>query len=267
MIENNSQTVSVGIITDYLDLLESYDYILEDSLFEDINNYFKRPISEYRLDSNYMIGEQIKNLYYSSDLATDGYIRLLDGIYWEKYDNGTGTGLSARLLDNISIGDLDGDGVNDAAVILISDPVGSGTFYDLHVFINGLFFLYSAGVDFLGDSIKIEDIFIEDQKVYIDMLIHGQEDPICCPSKEVSRAYLIEDHELIKLIVHWGVLETIAGEYIRILLEDGAVLEIMLEDFSLPPGINVGDAVIVQYYADYISEQNILYYIDQTLSG
>jgi hypothetical protein len=263
MIENNPQTVSGGIIADYMGLLESNDYILDDSLFGDIDNYFKRPISEYGLDSYFMIGEQVKNLYYSSSHAADGYIRLSDGVYSEKYDKETGTGLSARLLDTISIGDLDRDEVNDAAVILVSDPGGTGTFYDLHVFINGLFFLYSGGEDFLGDSIKIEDIFIENQKVYIDMLIHGQEDPVCCPSKEVSRAYLIEDHELIKLIIQQGMLETITGEYIRVLLEDGAVLEIMLEDYSLPPEINADDAVTVQYYADYISEQNILYYIYQ----
>jgi hypothetical protein len=267
MIESNPRTISGEIISDYLDLLESNDYILDDSLFDDINNYFKRPIGEYGLDSSFIIGEQVKNLYYSSDLSVDGYIRLLDGAYSEKYDKGKDTGLSARLLDNISIGDLDGDEVNDAAVILISDTGGSGTFYDLHVFINGLFFLYSAGVDFLGDSIKIEDIYIEDQKVYIDMLIHGQEDPMCCPSKKASRAYLIKDHELIKLIVHQGMLETITSQYIRILLEDSAALEIMLEDYILPPEINEGDAVTVEYYADYISEQNILYYISQTISG
>ena len=264
IVKKYQQTITGGIISDYLGLLEGTDYILTDDLLGEINQYFIRPIGEYGLDSYYMLEEQVKNLYYSSEFAANGYIKLSDGSYREKYDQESAAELIINLADIISIGDLGGDGINDAAVILISDPGGSGTFYTLQVVINGYFFLYSAAEDFLGDRIRIEDIFIEDQKIYIDMVIHKEDDPLCCPSNEVSRAYLIEDNELIKLIVHTGLLETATGQYINIILDDGVVLEIMLDGYNLPSGITEGDEIYVEYYADYIAEQNILYLIDKT---
>ena len=208
-----------------------------------------------------MLVEQVKNLYFPSEFAVDGYIQLSDGSYKEKYDEQSTSELIIGLTDNISLGDLNGDEINDITAILISDPGGSGTFYYLHIIINGYFYLYSSFEDFLGDRVKIESLSIEDQKIYIEMVAHKEDDALCCPTDEISRVFIIEDDELLKLIVHTGILETATSQYINIILDDGALLEIVLEGYDLPSGITEGSDIYIEYYADYLAEQNILYYI------
>ena len=67
------------------------------------------------------------------------------------------------LLASVS-GDLNGDGRDDRAVILILNSVGSGVFYHLNVFLDdGKNEWRFVGEEFLGDRIKFDflDIYVE----------------------------------------------------------------------------------------------------------
>jgi hypothetical protein len=129
---------------------------------------------------------------YKSEWSAKGKIRLNDGTYREKVVPESATELVIKLSDKMALGDLNGDGVEDAAVVLISDPGGSGTFYDLAAVINGNGKpLYAASV-FLGDRVKVEDISIRSGKIVVKLVIHQPTDPRCCPSLKVEQKYLLQ---------------------------------------------------------------------------
>ena len=70
---------------------------------------------------------------------------------------------TVSLLASVS-GDLNGDGRDDRAVILILNSVGSGVFYHLNVFLDdGKSEWRFVGEEFLGDRIKFDflDIYAE----------------------------------------------------------------------------------------------------------
>ena len=248
---------------DYLALLEGNGFVLSDDMLKTAGDYLKRPISVYGLDSPALITRHVKNMYYTSELSSFGYILLVNGEYREQYEIDSATELVIVLPEEyISIGDLDGDEINDAAVIIVADPGGSGTFYYLHAVINGYHFFYDAAADILGDRVKIESLNIAEGKIYLDMVSHKQDDPMCCPTDEVSIVYKYQNNQLFRLVRQTGTVEEISDTYINIIMEDGALLQMMLEGYDLPEGMDAGSRVYVEYYSDYIAEQNVLQHIE-----
>ena len=94
-------------------------------------------------------------------------------------------------------GDLNADGAPDAAVILAADTQGSGTFIYLAAVINqgGK----AAAVDSvaLGDRTLINALVIQDGAISLQMVTHGPQDPMCCPSLKVNETYLLENNHLL----------------------------------------------------------------------
>ena len=143
--------------------------------------------------------QDLKRGEYKSEWSAKGKIRLDDGIYREKVVPESATELVIKLSDKMALGDLNGDGAEDAAVVLISDPGGSGTFYDLAAVINRKGKpLYAASV-FLGDRVKVEDVSIRFGKIVVKMVIHQRTDPRCCPSLKVEQEYVLQGDVLAEL--------------------------------------------------------------------
>ena len=135
---------------------------------------------------------ELKNAEYRSKWSARGKIKLDDGNYQEKIAPDSATELVIKLSDKVAFGDLNGDGAEDGAVMLICDPGGSGTFYDLAAVINGNGKpLYAASV-FLGDRVKVEDVSIRSGKIVVKMVIHQRTDPRCCPSLKVKQEYMLQ---------------------------------------------------------------------------
>lgn len=99
--------------------------------------------------------EALKNAEYQSEWPADGVAQLTDGEYREKYVPDSATELVIRL-DDIAFGDLNGDGVEDAVAILVTDPGGSGTFRDLAAFINQDGIPDNVAAEFLGDRVLVQ---------------------------------------------------------------------------------------------------------------
>jgi len=135
---------------------------------------------------------------YRSEWSTTGKIKLHDGIYQEKIVPDSATELVIKLSDKIAFGDLNGDGVEDAAAILVSDPGGSGTFYDLAAVINSNGKASHAASVFLGDRVKVEKIDIRSGQIVIKMVTHDRNDPMCCPSLKVEQKYALQGDSLVR---------------------------------------------------------------------
>ena len=123
-------------------------------------------------------------------------IQLTDGYYQQGTDATTLDFAYVTMSDFISIGDLTGDGVNEAAAVFFENYGGTGNFGFLAVYtnVNGLpVFLTSAMID---DRPMINNIAIENGEVFLDAIIHGSQDGGCCPTLPTTRRYVLVNNQL-----------------------------------------------------------------------
>ena len=99
-------------------------------------------------------------------------------------------------LEDFTLGDIDKDGAEDAAVILTENAGGSGWFYSLIAVINreGQFKQIGKSLS-LGDRIILKSIIIKNGIIIVDMVTHGPEDGMCCPTmRKIVKYQLIGDN-------------------------------------------------------------------------
>jgi len=101
--------------------------------------------------------------------------------------------------ENIALGDLNRDGRNDAAVVLVYNGGGNGSFYSLVPVINNKGQLYQVGEIDLGDRISVKDLKIKSGTIAIDLVVHDANDAMVEPTKPVSWKFKIAHNELIKV--------------------------------------------------------------------
>ena len=141
--------------------------------------------------------EQVRNSEYQLGLLDQiRTVQLTDGRYQEG-PPGSETYISISVTDYIARGDLNGDGENEAVAIVAEDYGGSGTFVFLVVYqyLNDeAHFLTSI---FLDDRPRINSLTVEDGKIFVDVIIHTRDDPMCCPTLVTTRHYLLNGVNLI----------------------------------------------------------------------
>jgi heat shock protein HslJ len=183
------------------------------------------PVPQVTLDV-----EALENLEYRSEWMASGTAPLTDGEYSEAAAPGSATKNVIKLY-KVAFGDA-ADGQPFAAVILVTDPGGSGTFYDLAaVAVQDGKPEHVASV-FLGDRVKIELLVVEDGEIVVEMVKQGPDDPMCCPTQRVVERYALQD-ELVQVSseIQSDTSDTsdlvgIVWEWERFLGNDGSVLEV-----------------------------------------
>jgi len=113
-------------------------------------------------------------------------------------NNGTfsdGT-VTVTLVEPVAFGDLNGNGQEDAAVVLTVDPSGSGTFYDMFALLNQNGTPVQAAISYIGDRQGILNLQIASGRVILDFMTQGPGDPSCCPSQHRLRSYILEGNTL-----------------------------------------------------------------------
>ena len=96
------------------------------------------------------------------------------------------------LTDFVAFGDLDADGIDDAAVILLTAGGGSGAFCDLAAVLNEQGQPRNVDTVSLGDRVVIEALSVEGGKIMVTMIAHDADDPLCCPTMQVTRTYELD---------------------------------------------------------------------------
>jgi hypothetical protein len=142
-------------------------------------------------------------------------VPLKDGQYDEGNPGGTDFA-SVSMTDFIARGDLDRDGENEAVAIVAENYGGSGTFVFLAVYqyLNDkAVFLTSI---FLDDRPLINVLAVEDGEIFVNAVIHNPDDPMCCPTLETTRHYLLNG---VNLILTDFTTRTPAGQLRQITIE------------------------------------------------
>ena len=99
---------------------------------------------------------------------------------------------TVNYLDSAE-GDLNGDGIADAAVLLAINTGGTGRFVQLAAVTNEAGEPVQKATSFLGDRVQIKSVSILDGRIKITMITHGAQDPLCCPSLEAQVEYRLQD--------------------------------------------------------------------------
>ena len=136
--------------------------------------------------------ETLRNAEYQVEYTADGTAKLANGEYSEPAAPGSASKVVVKMSDFVALGDLTGDGVDDAAVILVSSGGGSGTFYDLVVMVDENGVPTQAAGTLLGDRIQIKSLTIEDGQVVINMVTQGPNDPMFNPTQNVTKRYELQ---------------------------------------------------------------------------
>jgi heat shock protein HslJ len=139
----------------------------------------------------------LQNMTYKIDTTQSGEAPLTDGEYRESVAPGSATETVVTMTDHVAFGELS-DGEPAAAVVLTSDPGGSGTFYYLAVvkLRNGQ--PVNVATTGLGDRVQMQSVAIRNGEIVVDMVAHGPEDPMCCPTQRVVQNYSLQGAELVQ---------------------------------------------------------------------
>ncbi|WP_088894790.1 FG-GAP repeat domain-containing protein [Leptolyngbya ohadii] len=97
-------------------------------------------------------------------------------------------------LDNrpgqVATGDLDGDGISDIVTLLTTNTGGSSGVYSHLVagLQRGERVVPTVPIT-LGDRVQVQSVRIQDRKILVDVIVHGENDPRCCPTVRVQQVY------------------------------------------------------------------------------
>ncbi|MCB0096196.1 MAG: hypothetical protein KDE46_10770 [Caldilineaceae bacterium] len=158
-------------------------------------------------DSAGLSDDALANATYMSEFTDSGEVTLVDGEVEMDMANGDEGNLYVVLTDSIARGDLNGDDVEDAAVIITSSTGGTGIFYDLAAVLNVDGEPQNVAIAELGDRVNILDLAVADGQIMVDMMVQGLDDPMCCPSLEVTNTYQLDGNMLAEVTHVEGVDE------------------------------------------------------------
>ncbi len=127
-------------------------------------------------------------------LMNGGPYTLVDGGF-EKED--PISPIHSRMIDLMGFGDLDADGDQDAAVVIVTNTGGTGGFYELFVVLDENGQPVSKASTFLGDRIIVKAIRTQNNEIIMDLIVQDDDDPLCCPSLATTVRFAFENGELV----------------------------------------------------------------------
>ena len=124
-----------------------------------------------------------------------GKATLSHGEYRKPAAPGSASETVVKLSDKRVFGLINGR--ETGAVILVTDPGGSGTFRDLALLIKEAAGWVNTDTVLLGDRVKVQSIEVTGDTIVIKMITHGPGDPMCCPSSAVVKRFAVTENRLV----------------------------------------------------------------------
>lgn len=135
--------------------------------------------------------EQLANLRYRTVFAKGSSVQLRDGSRRMRTAFGSNRIFTTiQLAGMYATGDLDGDGVPDAAAVLVSSPGGVGSFLELQAVLNLPEGLRQAASAYLTELAEVAAIEIERGEIKVTLVDNEGE--------TVARRYRFEESQLVE---------------------------------------------------------------------
>ena len=115
-----------------------------------------------------------------TELAPSGSVTLEGGEHSEEAAPGSASRIEFTTTQSV-VDDLNGDGVDDGAIIVRSSGGGSGTFYDLHVFVAAEGAPQLIASESLGDRVEVQGIESGPSGVTVGYLTRPSDAPMTDP--------------------------------------------------------------------------------------
>jgi hypothetical protein len=144
--------------------------------------------------------QSLPNAEYPVEFTRTGKAQLKDGVFEESVAPGSATKTTIRLGKELALGDVNGDGVEDAAVTLVVDPGGSGTFTYLAEVINEKGTAKPIATVLLGDRIIVKSLAIQSGSVVVTLLTRKPDEPMSAePTVQVTRVFKLQGDKLVEV--------------------------------------------------------------------
>jgi heat shock protein HslJ len=129
----------------------------------------------------------------------DNVVTLRDGVYeGEPFVPGGASRPRVELLDIPPVlQDLDGDGIDDAAVLLAQSSGGSGAFTWLAVVSCRDGRTVNTGTIGLGDRVMIRSMTGREGAIIAEFVAAGPGEPLCCPTRKVRDTFNLREGKLL----------------------------------------------------------------------
>jgi hypothetical protein len=143
--------------------------------------------------------EALSNAEYLIELASTGKVQLKDGTFEETAAPGSATKTKIQLGKIQAVGDVNGDGLEDAVVTLVVDPGGSGTFTYLALVLNQDGEPKPLAAVLLGDRVIVKSLSLQNGNVEVTMLTRKPGEPMSTePTVELKRIYNLKGDQLVE---------------------------------------------------------------------
>jgi hypothetical protein len=141
---------------------------------------------------------QLQNAAYHS--ATWGDHQLVDGVFYRTPPVvGESPQLYSTQLTMPTFGDLDGDGFQDAVVLLVSYNGGNGNSKELTAVLDQDGQPVNVSTALVGSLVGVDDIQIQGGGVTLQVRTLGPSDPLCCPSQQETWRFRLDNGQLARL--------------------------------------------------------------------
>lgn len=125
-------------------------------------------------------------------------VQLTDGTYTGPPSvEGAASRPTINFTGVYAFGDLSADGAEDAAVILVENSGGTGSFIYLAAVLNQQGKPVNVSTLLLGDRIQVQSMTIDGGQIIVQLKQQGPNDPLCCPTQEVENTYGLQGNRLI----------------------------------------------------------------------
>lgn len=143
---------------------------------------------------------QLKNAAYTLPDAPKNPVQLKDGKATQEVAPGSASQYTAQMQDSpVANGDLNKDGTQDAANIVVTSGGGSGTFYNLCSVLNLNGKPGTGACVVLGDRIKVSTLAISNGKITVEYLDRAAGAPMASePTQKVTKVYTLQNGALVE---------------------------------------------------------------------
>ena len=138
--------------------------------------------------------KEIRNASYSGIEGLKGSVKLVDGKWRGRpIKKGSASRPVVSLVGDFRItGDLDGDGTDDAVVLLNYAPGGTGQLLHLAVMARKRGKIENVATALIGDRVQISDVRWEKNRLLVDVVRSGPKDAMCCPGEVTTLGWTLE---------------------------------------------------------------------------